>query len=68
MKQELRERHNRLIGTITTVSSGRLEGRDANGRLKGTYDPKADQTRDSNARLVGRGNDLATLVSSSLFG
>lgn len=67
MKQQLRDSNNRPIGTITTTS-GKLEGRDANGRLKGTYDPKTDQTRDSNGRVVGRGNMLAALVTSSLFG
>ena len=68
MKQQLRDSNNRPIGTITTTSNGKLEGRDANGRLKGTYDPKSDQTRDSNGRVVGRGNMLAAVVTSSLFG
>jgi hypothetical protein len=68
MKQQLRDSNSRPIGTITTTSNGRLEGRDANGRLKGTYDPKTDQTRDSNGRVVGRGNVLAAVVISALFG
>lgn len=67
MKQQLRDSNNRPIGTITATTSGRLEGRDANGRLKGTYDPKSDQTRDSNGRVVGRGNVLAAVITSSLF-
>lgn len=68
MKQQLRDSNSRTIETITITSNGRLEGRDANGRLKGTYDPKTDQTRDSNGRVVGRGNVLAAVVTSSLFG
>jgi hypothetical protein len=68
MKQQFRDSNNRPIGTITTTTNGRLEGRDANGRLKGTYDPRSDQTRDSNGRVVGRGNVLAAVVTSSLFG
>lgn len=68
MKQQLRDSNNRPIGTITTTSNGKLEGRDANGRLKGSYDPKTNQTRDSNGRVVGKGNVLAALVTSSLFG
>lgn len=67
MRQQLRDSSNRPIGTITTTTSGKLEGRDANGRLKGTYDPKTDQTRDSSGRVVGRGNVLAAVVTSSLF-
>ena len=68
MKQQLRDSNNRPIGTITTTTSGKLEGRDANGRLNSTYDPKSYQTRDNNGRVVGRGNMLAALVTSSLFG
>ena len=68
MKQQLRDSNNRPIGTITATTNGKLEGRDANGRLKGTYDPRSDQTRDSNGRVVGRGNVLAAVVTSSLFG
>lgn len=68
MKQQLCDSNGRPIGTITPTSNGRLEGRDANGRLKGTYDPKSDQTRDSNGRVVGNGNMLAAVITSSLFG
>lgn len=68
MKQELRDSNGRPIGTITTVANGKQEGRDANGRLKGSYDPKTNHTRDSNGRVVGKGNMLAALVTSSLFG
>lgn len=68
MKQQLRDRSNRPIGTITVTVNGRLEGRDANGRLKGTYDPKSDQTKDSNGRVVGWSNVLTAVVTSSLFG
>lgn len=67
MKQQLKDSNNRPIGTITSTSNGKLEGRDANGRLKGTYDSKSDQTRDSNGRVVGRGNVLAAVITSSLF-
>lgn len=68
MKQELRDSNGRPIGTITIASNGKYEGRDANGRLKGSYDPRTNQTRDSNGRVVGRGNVLAAVVTSSLFG
>jgi hypothetical protein len=67
MKQELRDSNGRPIGSITITSSGKHEGRDANGRMKGSYDPKTNQTRDSSGRLVGKGNVLAAVVTSSLF-
>lgn len=62
--QELRDRGGKLIGKIKTLSGGKLEGRDAGGRLKGKYDPKTDQTRDAGGRLIGKGNLLANLIVS----
>jgi hypothetical protein len=67
MKYQLRDSNSRTIGTITTTPGGKLEGRDASGRMKGSYDPKTNQTRDSNGRVVGRGNVLAAVITSSLF-
>jgi hypothetical protein len=46
--QDLRDKNGRLLGKITTTSGGKLEGRDQNGRLKGTYDPKSNETRNAN--------------------
>jgi len=60
--QELRDRSGRLIGRIKQ-SGGKYEGRDASGRLKGTYNPSNNETRDSSGRLVGHGNLLATLIT-----
>lgn len=60
--QELRDSNNRLVGRIKLLGS-KYEGRDANNRLKGTYDPKSNETRDANNRLVGKGNFLSTLIT-----
>lgn len=60
--QELRDRSGRLLGRIKTLSSGKLEIRDASGRLKGTYDPSNNETRDSSGRLFGKGNFLSNLL------
>jgi hypothetical protein len=65
-KQELRDRSNRLIGTVTTRSDSKHEGRDASGRLKGTYDPKNNETRDSSGRLIGKGDMLSSLITSNI--
>jgi hypothetical protein len=67
MKYQLRDSNSRPFGTITTTTGGKLEGRDANGRFKGSYDSKFDPTRDSNGRAVGRGNLLTAVITSSLF-
>ena len=57
--QEFRDQNLRLIGWVKTRSDGRLEARDVTGTIKGTYDPRTNETRDSVGRLVGRGNWLA---------
>lgn len=67
MKQQLKDVNGRLVGSIATVSNSKLEGRDSNGRIKGIYDIKEDKTRDSNGRVVGKGNLLAAVITSSLF-
>lgn len=59
--QEIRDRNNRLLGKIRQVGS-KLEARDAQNRLKGTYDPRDDTTRDPSNRLVGKGNLLSALI------
>jgi hypothetical protein len=60
--QELRDKHNKLLGKIKTRSDGKLELRDSHNTLKGTYDPKRDETRDPHNSLVGKGNLLTTLL------
>lgn len=61
--QELRDRGGRLLGTIRAMNGGRLEARDAGAGLKGTYDPKTNETRDARGQLVGTGNQLALLIT-----
>ena len=50
--QQLRDKQNRLMATIKTLSSGKQEIRDPNNRLLGTYDPRSNETRDANNRLA----------------
>ena len=60
--QELRDNHNKLIGKIKELSNGKFELRDDHNSLKGTYDPKSNETRDDHNKLVGKGNLLTTLL------
>lgn len=60
--QELRDRHNNLLGKIKTRNDGKLELRDSHNTFKGVYDPKSNETRDSHNNLVGRGNLPTTLL------
>lgn len=59
-EQVLKDKAGRIIGKIRKITGGKLEISDAAGRLKGYYDPKTNETKDSSGRLVGRGNLLAT--------
>lgn len=61
-KQEIRDRSNRLLGTIYTLSSGKLEIRDPSNRPLGQYDPRRNETRDRSNRFVSTGNTLTTLL------
>lgn len=54
-RQEFRDRVGRLIGTLQE-RAGRIEARDAVGRLRGSYDINRDETRDAEGRLVARGD------------
>ena len=58
-QQELRDKSGRLLGKIET-NGNRQTLRDAQGRLLGTFD--GIQTRDSQGRLVGKGNLLVSLL------
>ena len=60
--QPLRDRQNRLLGTIKHRTDGRQEIYSPINRLLGTYFPKTNETRDAANRLVGRGNLLTTLL------
>lgn len=60
--QILRDRTNKILGRIRQLSDGRLEIRDATNRMKGTYCPKRNDTRDHTNRVVGKGNLLTTLL------
>ena len=60
--QQLRDKNGKLMGTIKTLANGKMEIRDHTGRCKGTFDPKTNETRDPNNKVVGRGNFLSTLL------
>lgn len=58
----LRDRQNRLLGTIKHRPDGRQDLYGATNRLLGTYFPRTNETRDAANRLVGWGNLLASLL------
>lgn len=60
--QEIRDRSNRLLAKIKTLSDGRQEIRDSHNTLLGTYNPKSNETRDPHNSLVAKGNVLSSLI------
>ncbi len=60
--QELRDKHNVLVGRIKKLSNGKFELRDHHNVLKGIYDPNHNETRDHHNNLVAKGNMLTTLL------
>ena len=63
--QQIRDKMNRLLATIKTLSSGKQEIRSPMNKLLGTYDPKSNETRDPMNRLVAKGNALTSLIPPS---
>ena len=61
-KQEVRDFHGRILGTITTDSAGNKIVRDFYGRILGKYDAKSNQTRDFYGRILARGDQSASLI------
>lgn len=64
-RTELRNRAGTLLGWRED-QRGRVEGRDRTGRLVGWYDPRRGETRDNAGVLRGRGDLLASLITSAL--
>lgn len=63
MKEEiLRDKSNRMIGRIRENGSGKIDIFDHQNKIKGTYDPRRNETRDKSNKLVGKGNLLTSLL------
>jgi hypothetical protein len=63
--QDIRSKSGKLLGRIRQLSSGKLEGRLATGKLMGTYDPKSNTTVDWRGKTVGKGNFLSSLIAGN---
>lgn len=64
-RQRLTDARHHTIGYIDTAADGRQSARDARLHVVGYYDPHTDITRDARQHLVGKGNQLASLIASS---
>jgi len=51
-----------VLGSIETKAGGEQVLRDAQGKIKGFYDPVTDHTRGPDKRILAKGNVLRTLI------
>jgi hypothetical protein len=60
--QPITDASGRVVGTMTRRGDGFWEGRDLRGQVRGLYDQARDVTLTPDARVIGPGNLLATLI------
>lgn len=60
--RDLRDSNGRLMGRTFSRQDGDIEGRTNTGRFVGKYSPARDTTFDMQGRVVGRGNQLSSMI------
>jgi hypothetical protein len=58
----IKDAKNTILGSIETRAGGEQVLRDAQGKIKGYYDPVTDHTRGPDKRILAKGNVLRTLI------
>lgn len=64
-KETIRDFYGRILGTITSDSSGNKVVRDFYGKVLGKYDKKANVTRDFYGRIVAKGDRSSSLIPAT---
>jgi hypothetical protein len=60
--ETLKDAKGNILGSIETGPDGSQVLRDADGRIRGYYDPATDHTRGPDKRILAKGNLLSTLI------
>lgn len=60
--EPIRDARGNVLGTIESADDGSQILRDADGRVRGYYDPETDHTRGPDRRILAKGNVLRTLM------
>jgi hypothetical protein len=60
--ETIRDARGEALGSIETADDGSQVLRDADGRVRGYYDPETDHTRGPDQRILAKGNVLRTLI------
>lgn len=61
-RETVRDRNDRIIGYIETLSDGRLKATNRDNRTLGWFDPKRNVTTDPNNRTIAKANVLSGLI------
>lgn len=65
MREPIKDYYNRIIGYIETKPNGDKIGYDFYLRIVGYYEKNSNLTKDFYRRIVGRGDILASLITSN---
>ncbi len=60
--ETLKDAYDNVLGSIETQPDGSKTLRDANGKIRGYYDPVTDHTRGPDMRILAKGDVLSTLI------
>lgn len=58
----IKDARDNVLGSIETDADGSQVLRDADGRIRGYYDPTTDHTRGPDQQILAKGNVLRTLI------
>ena len=58
----IKDAHGNTLGSIETADDGSQVLRDAEGKIRGFYDPSTDHTRGPDKRILAKGNALRQLI------
>jgi hypothetical protein len=59
---QIKDAKGTVLGSIESRPDGEQVLRDAQGKIKGYYDPVTDHTRGPDKRILAKGNVLRTLI------
>jgi len=60
--ETLKDSYGNVLGSIETSPDGSRVLRDADGKIRGYYDPTTDHTRGPDQRILAKGDALRTLI------
>ncbi|HXZ97380.1 MAG TPA: hypothetical protein VEG37_10115 [Burkholderiales bacterium] len=60
--ETLKDGYGNILGSTETAADGTQVLRDADGKIKGFYDPATDHTRGPDKRILAKGNTLRQLI------